>query len=204
MGESCLCQRLHPASYYACTHRKTNTTFIGRPIRHTHMAPVLWNNTWQRTPTRLQQGSSGFARKKQYGDTDLKSVVQPHILLSAFFSLFLVIIFCLCVHAKQPNWRHGLCNEKHPPHLLFHFCVFSCLNPFVFLSLYLCLIDAMSLFEFVWFGCAAVNIISTHQFHLTLHFSPSSVPSLYFFISVVISICMLFLCIASSLPQFFP
>lgn len=90
------------------------------------------------------------------------------------------------------------------PHLLFHFCVFSCLNPFVFLSLYLCLIDAMSLFEFVWFGCAAVNIISTHQFHLTLHFSPSSVPSLYFFISVVISICMLFLCIASSLPQFFP
>lgn len=57
----------------------------------------------------------------------------------------LSIPFPLPCLVKLADWRHGVCNEKHPSTLsLVSFFVY-CLDPSVFLSLYLDLIDVMSL-----------------------------------------------------------
>lgn len=91
----------------------------------------------------------GNAHRLDCNKAHLVSVVWWHwsqvscsVLLLAFLSLFLVIIFCLRVHV-QPIWRHGVCNEKHS---------FS-LSPTSFLSFLLsypftsfCLMNVMSLF----------------------------------------------------------
>lgn len=80
------------ASYYAYAHRKTNRTGIGRPIRHAHMAPVLWNRSWQHTPTRLQQGSSGFTGQRW---SQVSSSAMAHAPLGFPFP-FQVNIFSFC------------------------------------------------------------------------------------------------------------
>lgn len=84
------------ASYYACTHSKTNITFIGRPIRHTHMALLLWNNTWQHMPTRLQQGSSGFTRQNWWHWSQVSSSATAYSPLSIPFPLHCHHILSTC------------------------------------------------------------------------------------------------------------
>lgn len=90
--------------------KKQARLFLGCPICHTHI--WLWSSgTTPDSTLWVNCNNVWFHKMKQFGDTDLKSVVHPwHTLLLAFLSLYLVM-FCLCVHISI--WRLGVFNEKH-------------------------------------------------------------------------------------------
>ena len=195
------------------SHRKTNTAFTGHPrSSHTHGSSLV-EQYLQHTATRLHQGSSGITRQQRLGGIDLKSVVQPSCApLSVFLSLLPVVTFCPLVHVKLTGGMECVMRNSQPPFLLIQFSVLAPLNPFVFLSLYLHLIDAMSLscclgtnVCVVWY-CAAENTISTHQSsHLTLHLPITFVPSLQkcgnFYLHAIVMYRIIF---HSILPLHFP
>ena len=86
-------------------HLKKQTQFVLLTVPlATHMAQVLWNDTWQ---TPLQHGSSGFHLTKQFGDmrshVTFPATVYPPFSIPFTFNCYHI---SLHVYATLPNWEH--------------------------------------------------------------------------------------------------
>lgn len=129
------------------------------PICHTHTVWLWFSGKTPGSPlwVNCNKADFWFHCMKQFGDTDLESVVQPwHPLVIAFLYLFLVK-FCLCVHVRQSTWGDGVFNER-----------LSTLFPDSLFLLFSSFCNSITL-------SVSEKGPSIHQSHLTLHLSPFSV-----------------------------
>lgn len=146
------CQSPHPALYYACTHRKTNTTFIGHPIRHTHGSGLVEHHLAARTDSTATRLLWFHLTKQLWSEVSCSATL--YFPLSVPFPVP-VIIFCPHVHVNLTHSRHGMSDVKHSP-TPFSFSITPSPSD-RFHAPVCCLLSTNG----------ALNIISTHQSHLT-------------------------------------